>query len=99
MNELCDECKYIFSLPQGNIGHTKLLTMDIDTGDHCPVAQKPYTLPLKHFQWVHEELEMLKQARIISQSVSPWSSPIVIVPKKAQPGELPQQSLCVDFML
>ena len=31
--------------------------MDIDTGDHPPIAQKPYILTLKHAHWVCEELE------------------------------------------
>ena len=63
--------------------------MDIDTGDHPPIAQKPYTLP--KCQWVCEELGMLGKPGIISQSIHPWSSPIIIVPKKAQPGEIPQK--------
>ena len=42
------------------------LTMVIDMGDHSPIAQKPYTFPLKLAQWVSEELEMLKKAGIIS---------------------------------
>ena len=65
--------------------------MDIDTRDHPPIAQKPYTLPLKHTQWVHEELEMLEVAGVISLSVSPWSSPVVIAP--AQPGETTSEIL------
>ena len=35
----------VFSLNIENIGHTQLVTMDIDTGDSPPVCQKPYTLP------------------------------------------------------
>ena len=31
---LCEEYKDIFSLHQGDIGHTKLLTINIDRGDH-----------------------------------------------------------------
>ena len=69
--------------------------MDIDTGDHS-ITQKPYTLALKHTQLVHEELGMLETDEIISQSVSPWSSPTVTVPKKSQPGEIPKKHLCVD---
>ena len=40
-------------------------------------------------QWVKEELEMLEKCAVFTCSVSPWSSPTVIVPKKAQPGEIP----------
>ena len=62
--------------------------MDIDTGDSPPVCQKPYSLPLKHVQWVQKELEILERVGVIQRSMSPWASPIVIVPKKTEPGEL-----------
>ena len=71
--------------------------MDIDTGDHPPIAKKPYILPLKQSQWVCEKFDMSEKAEIISRHVSPQSSSIVIVPKKAQPGELPKKHLCVDY--
>ena len=29
--------------------------------------------------------------------MSPWASPIVIVPKKSAPGEPPKRRLCIDF--
>ena len=43
-----------------------LLTIDIDTRDHHPFMQSPYTLPLKHNQWVTEGLEISEEAEIIS---------------------------------
>ena len=39
----------MFSLNNEDIGHTQLVTMDIDTGDSPPICQKPYTLPLEHY--------------------------------------------------
>ena len=39
---------YIFSLYHANIGHNKILAMDIDMEDHPPIAQRHYTLPLKY---------------------------------------------------
>ena len=30
-------------------------------------------------------------------SVSPWASPIMIVPKRSAPGEPPKRRLCVDY--
>ena len=71
------------SLHQDDIGHMELLTVDIDTGDHPPITQKPYILTLKPIHWVHEEVGMIEKAGTISWVVSPGSSPIVIVPKKA----------------
>ena len=73
--------------------------MDIPTGDSPPITQMPYTLALKHVQWVQEEIETLEKAGIIAKSVSPWSSPIVIVPKKTAPGEPPRRPMCVDYRM
>ena len=64
-----------------------MLEVEIDTGDSVPITQKPYTLPLKHTEWVHRELEILEKARVIVRSVSPWASPIVVVLKRTAPGE------------
>ena len=44
-----------------------------------------------------KELEILEKAGVISRSVSPWASPIVIVPKKSEPGEPPRRRMCVDY--
>ena len=95
--ELCNKYTDIFSRSSEDIGHTPLLKMDIDTGNSPPVCQRPYSLPLKHVEWVTKELEILEKAGVISRSVSPWASPIVIVPKKSEPGEPPRRRMCVDY--
>ena len=71
--------------------------MEINTGDSLPITPKPYTLPLKHGTWVQRELEILEKARVIVRSVSPWASPLVVVPKRTAPGEPPKRRLCVDY--
>ena len=95
--ELCDEFKDIFSIDSSDIRKTPLLEMEIDTGNSPPITQKPYTLPLKHTTWVQKELEILEIAGVIVRSVSPWASPIVIVPKRTAPGEPPKRRLFVDY--
>ena len=47
---LCKEYADIFSKSSEDIGHTPLVTVDIDTGDSPPVCQRPYSLPLKHVE-------------------------------------------------
>ena len=94
--DLCHEFKDIFSVDLDDIGKTPLVEMEIDTGDSPPTTQKPYTLPLKHAEWVQKELEILEKAGVIVRSVSPWASPIVVVPKRSAPGEPPKRRLCVD---
>ena len=85
--ELCNEFNDIFSVDLSDIGKTPLVEMEIDTGDSPPITQKPYTLPFKHAEWVQKELEILEKAGVIVRSVSPWASPIVVVPKRTAPGE------------
>ena len=94
---LCEEFEDIFSKNSTDIGKTPLITMDIDTGDSPPVCQRPYNLPLKQREWVQKELETLESAGMIVRSISPWASPIVVVPKKTEPGEPPRRRLCVDY--
>ena len=71
--------------------------MEIDTGGSVPLAQSPYTLPLKHYDWVRKEIETLEKAGIIERSLSPWASPVIVVPKKSAPDEPPRRRLCVDY--
>ena len=71
--------------------------MEIDTGDSPPISQKPYNLPLKHADRLQKELDTLGKAGVITRSVSPWVSPIVIGPKKTEPGEPPRRRFCVNY--
>ena len=95
--DLKEKFQDVFSKGSADIGRTHLIEMDVDTGDSPPVCQKPYSLPLKHYDWVRKELQLLEQAGVIVKSVSPWASPIVVVPKKGAPGEAPRRRLCVDY--
>ena len=95
--EICEEYGEAFSKNNEDIDRTKLVKMDIDTGDSPPVNSRPYTLPLKHYEWLQREIESLERAGVIRKSMSKWANPIVIVPKKSAPGEPPKRRLCVNF--
>ena len=94
---LCEEQHEVFSKSNQDIGKTQLIEMEIDTGGSVPLAQSPYTLPLKHYDWVRKEIETLEKAGVIERSVSPWASPVIVVPKKSAPDEPPRRRLCVDY--
>ena len=87
---MCTEFKDIFSTDSSDIRKTPLLEVEIDTGDSTTITLKPYTLPVKHTTWVQRELEILDKASVIVRSVSPWASPIVVVPKRTAPREPPK---------
>ena len=95
--QLLNKYQAAFSTSSEDIGHTELITMDINTGLSQPVSQRPYTLLLKHHNWVKKEIEQLEHVGVIEKSLSPWASPIVIVPKKSGPGEPPKRRMCMDY--
>ena len=77
---LCEQQHEAFSKNNKDIGRTQLIEMEIDTGDSLPVAQSPYTLPLKHYDWVRQEIETLEKSGVIERSLSRWASPVIVVP-------------------
>ena len=88
---LCEEQHEAFSKNNQDIGKTQLIEMEIDTGSSVPLAQSPYTLPLKHYDWVRKEIETLEKAGVIERSLSPWASPVIVVPKKSALDEPPSR--------
>ena len=94
---LCEEQHEAFSKNNQDIGKIQLIKMEIDTGGSVPLAQSPYTLPLKHYDWVRKEIETLEKAGVIKRSLSPWASPVIVVPKKSASDEPPRRRLCVDY--
>ena len=95
--DLFKKYEKVFSEDSADIGKTPIIQMEIDTGDNPPASQRKYSLALRHVEWVRQELEALEKAGVITRSVSPWASPIVIVPKKSAPGEPPKRRMCVDY--
>ena len=73
----------------GECGH---LPFNIDTGGHCPLARRPYRVPVSQRKQVEAQLERLLSQNIIRVSSSPWHSPMVLVKKKD--GDI---RICIDF--
>ena len=60
-DEICDHFPEIFLKGSEDIGKTNLITIDIETGDHPTICQKPYALALKHYEWVQKGLSSLRE--------------------------------------
>ncbi|PIK48215.1 hypothetical protein BSL78_14923 [Apostichopus japonicus] len=73
-------------------GKTSVLFHDVDVGDAKPIKQHPYRLNPSKLCVVRKEIEYMLENGIISPSHSPWSSPILLVPK-----EDGSQRLCIDY--
>ena len=46
---------------------------------------------------MRKEIETLEKAGVIERSLSPWASPVIVVPKKSTPDEPLRRRLCVDY--
>ena len=78
--------------PNDPLGRTTLAEHPIDTGDSRPVKQRPYRIPVHLNAVVNNQVNDMLERGIIRASNSPWSSPIVLAPKKD--GDY---RFCVDF--
>ena len=47
-----------------------------------PIASKLYTVLLKYHEFIDHEIKQLEEAGIISERMSNWAIPILVVPKK-----------------
>ena len=94
--DLCVEFNDIFSTDSGDIGKTPLLEVEIDTGDSLPISPNTLYSSFETHCMGTKRIRNLEKAGVIVRSVSPWASPIVVVPKRTAPREPPKQKLCVD---
>jgi hypothetical protein len=75
-----------------DLGECTLRKHHIRTQDVSPIFIQPYRKSMAEREGIKKEVEEMLQADIIEQSTSPWSSPVVLVPKKNG-----KKRFCVDF--
>ncbi|XP_050984340.1 uncharacterized protein LOC127176618 isoform X2 [Labeo rohita] len=62
-------------------GRTNVLHHDVRTPPGVVVRQRPYRVPEARRQAIEDEVQQMLKLGVIEPSRSPWSSPIVMVPK------------------
>lgn len=92
VHQLIKNHRDVFALSDQELTQTDTVTMTINTGNAEPIRQKPYFTPLKNRAYVDKAIDDMLSTGIIENSTSPWSSPIVIVPKKDG-----TKRFCVDY--
>ena len=65
--------------------------MDINTGDSPPVCQKPYTLPLKYYNWVQQEIETLETCWCYQKKHQPMGKSYCHSSQKIHTRQTPSQ--------
>ena len=84
--------KHLFSKDSTDLGRTSLLKHRIDLHDNVPIKEKARRIPPHMIDELRDHIQQLYSMGVIEESVSPWSSPVVLVRKKS--GEL---RMCVDY--
>lgn len=82
----------VFAIDGTPNGRMPTVRLSIDTGDHPPMRQRPYRIPLSKRKLVEEEIDKMLSEGVIRPSNSPWASPITLVPKKDNTIRF-----CVDY--
>jgi hypothetical protein len=95
--KLCRKYKDIFYIEKTQLSFTNQIKHQIKTSDENPVFQKSYRYPFIHKQEVQNQINEMLNQNIIRPSSSPWSSPIWIVPKKADASGKKKWRIVVDF--
>jgi hypothetical protein len=98
--KLCDEYNDIFHLPDDKLTYTTAAEHAIPTPSIEPsraINTKPYRIPEIHKEEVQRQIEQILRDDIIQPSTSPWNSPILVVPKKADASGKKKWRIVVDF--
>ena len=80
----------IVSKSSTDVSHINLHTVDLQVSEGNPVFVKQYTIPLKYQNYIDKETKRLEEAGLISRSLSNWSAPCMVIPKK-QDTDKPNQ--------
>lgn len=90
--QLCNDYRKCFAMNMSELGVTDKAEIELILEDNTPVCYQPYRLSYAQREIVMEHVKEMLQQNIISSSISPYASPIVIVKKKT--GE---DRICVDY--
>jgi hypothetical protein len=75
---------------------TDLIGHKIVTGDAKPIRKPLYRVPFALRKEMEGQIQNMLRKGVIEESTSPWSSPVILVPKKSKDGK-PKYRFCVDF--
>ena len=82
----------IFAYTPGQLGRCSVVKHRIDTRTHPPVRLRSYRTSPANKEEIDRQIQEMLQNDIISPSVSPWSSPVVLV--KKSDGTM---RFCIDY--
>ena len=92
IKETLAEFSDVFALSKSELGCCDLVQHGIDTSGHSPIKLQPYRIPVIQKEKVARMIQEMEDQGVVKASTSPWSSPIVLVPKRDR-----SLRFCVDY--
>ena len=74
------------------LGRTNIVCHQIDTRRAKPIKQRAYRVAPDKQTFLESEIRAMEQRGVIQESISPWSSPVVLVPKKRG-----KKRICINY--
>lgn len=87
----------VFLLEGEHLTFTNAIKHSIKTKDDLPIFSKSYRYPFCHREEVQKQISQMLDQGIIRHSVSPWTSPVWIVPKKMDASGQKKWRLVIDY--
>ena len=96
--QTCLDYQDIFYLPGDKLSSTDAArhTINVEPGTET-INTRPYRLPETQKSEVSKQVTKLLRDGIIEESISPWNSPILVIPKKLDASGQPKFRLVVDY--
>ena len=82
----------LFAKDITQLGRTDLVIHKIYTEDVPPISSWPYSVPITEQTFINEEVQWIIDNKLIRESTSLWTSPVVLVAKKNR-----KKRFCVDY--
>lgn len=97
ISQVCLEFADIFYLEGDTLTFTSEIKHSIKTKDARPIHTKSYRYPHVHKDEVKTQVNKMLEQGIIQPSISPWSSPVWVVPKKMDASGKQKYRLVIDY--
>jgi hypothetical protein len=97
LETVIDQYKDVLYVESDKLSFTHKIRHKIRTVDSIPVHTKSYKYPYVYESEVQKQVKKMLNDGIIRESISPYTSPVWIVPKKADASGLKKFRLVIDY--
>lgn len=98
VENICRKFSDLFLLPGDKLTYSNVFEQSIPLKPGvAPIYKKPYRIPHSQQRVIDEEIQKMLHNDIIEEASSPWSSPVLLVPKKADANGQKKWRLVVDY--